>query len=75
MRSEDLYADPRPAFAAITQHLGVRDWQPTGWRTYNASTSTGMAPDIRAGLRDTFREWNERLADATGRSWDWDEPA
>jgi len=73
VRSEDLYADPAPVFASIAEHLGVRTWQPPVWRAYNASTSTGLTPETRERLRETFRGWNERLAEATGRSWSWDE--
>jgi len=74
VRSEDLHADPVATFGAITAHLGIRDWQPPAWRTYNASTSTGMTPDARRRLREAFRGWNERLAAATGRDWAWDGP-
>jgi hypothetical protein len=72
VRSEDLHADPVATFGAITAHLGIRDWQPPAWRTYNASTATGMAADTRRRLRDAFREWNGRLAAATHRDWAWD---
>jgi len=72
VRSEDLHADPVATFDAITTHLGIRDWQPPAWRTYNAATATGMAPGTRRRLRDGFRTWNERLAAATGRDWAWD---
>jgi len=72
VRSEDLHADPTSTFDAITAHLGVRPWQPPAWRAYNAATSTGMPPEIRTMLRATFRPWNERLAEATGRDWSWD---
>ncbi len=73
VRSEDLYADPAGTFDAITAHLGVEPWQPAAWRAYNASTSSGLSDELRSGLRETFRPWNERLAEATGRSWGWDE--
>jgi hypothetical protein len=73
VRSEDLYIDPAPAFVSIAEHLGVQTWQPPAWSAYNASTSTGLAPQTRARLRAAFRGWNERLADATGRSWSWDD--
>ena len=72
VRSEDLHADPGPAFDAICEHLGVRPWRPPTWRRYNAAPATGMAPATRSWLRDTFRSWNARLAEVTGRDWAWD---
>jgi hypothetical protein len=74
VRSEDLHADPDATFDAITRHLGIRSWRPPEWRTYNAATSTGMAADTRANLREMFRPWNERLAAATERDWAWGGP-
>jgi Sulfotransferase domain len=71
VRSEDLHADPRPTFDAICSHLDIDVWRPPVWRTYNASSTTGMEAGTRARLREAFREDNERLSAATGRDWAW----
>jgi len=72
VRSEDLHSDPVPTFNEICRHLGIEPWQPAAWETYNASKPRGMQPDTAARLRETFAPWNARLAEATGRDWDWD---
>jgi hypothetical protein len=71
-RSEDLHADPGPTFEAICEHLGIDPWRPPNWHAYNAAPATGMAPGTRSRLREMFRTWNARLAEATGRDWAWD---
>ncbi len=72
VRSEDLHADPGPSFDAICDHLGIDRWHPPVWRAYNAAPATGIAPATRGRLRATFRAWNVRLAEVTGRDWGWD---
>lgn len=72
VRSEDLHGDPAPTFEAICRHLGIDPWQPAAWETYNASKPRGMRAETAARLRETFAPWNTRLAEATGREWDWD---
>ena len=72
VRSEDLHRDPAPTFDAICRHLGIERWQPDAWRAYNASKPAGVLPETAARLRETFAPWNRRLAEATGRDWDWD---
>jgi Sulfotransferase domain len=71
LRSEDLHADPGPTFDAICEHLAIRQWRPPTWGTYNAAPATEMSPATRSRLRATFRPWNARLAEATGREWAW----
>jgi hypothetical protein len=71
VRAEDLHRDPGPTFDAMCRHLGIEAWRPARWSTYNASKPAGMAPETEASLRATFRPWDARLAEATGRDWGW----
>lgn len=79
LRSEDLFADPAPAFAEIVRFLGRRDWEPRQFPNestvgrsaeYWQRTAT-LAPETEARLREDFASHNRRLAELLGRDFGW----
>ena len=70
--SEDFYRDPAPVFARLCRFLGLQDWLPPRFESFNGQGGKAMEPATRARLREHFRAPNAALADFLGRGLDWE---
>jgi hypothetical protein len=73
IRSEDLFADPVPVFAAVLEFLALPSWRPEQFRAFNAGAYTGMEPDMRQLLTQIYAPHNRRLESMLDRRFGWDE--
>lgn len=72
LRSEDLFADPRPVFHRVLDFLELPAWEPPRYRAINAGEYEPMDPAKRRRLTEFFRPHNQRLEELLGRSLGWD---
>lgn len=69
--SESFFADPIGEFRALVDFLGIRRWQPSKFRKYNARPSTPMPAQARAFLEEHYRTHDDELAQIIGRRPVW----
>jgi hypothetical protein len=69
--AEELWANPREGFRAVTDFLGIGRWQPPAPAHRKRSDHRPMAPGTRRRLEESFRPHDERLSDLLGRHLPW----
>ena len=72
VRSEDLFADPEPAYETVTDFLGLSPLPSETFEKHNYHPGSPMEPRTRAQLIERYRAANDRLAaliDFDVRSW------
>jgi hypothetical protein len=69
--SDDFFADPRPAFDAVCDFLGLPHSADITFGKHNARSRSPMAPQLRARLEEHFAPYDERLAAWWGRVPSW----
>jgi hypothetical protein len=71
MESEQLFGDPRRAFADVAAFLGLPEWDPGEFGKFNELHYTPLAPSLRAELEDFYRPYNMELETFLGRRLSW----
>ncbi len=67
LKSEELFTNPTAVFSRVLDFLGLAEWSPSGWRTYNKGDYRGrMRPDTRSQLAEFFEPYNQQLANSVG---------
>ncbi|HEU4421603.1 MAG TPA: sulfotransferase [Pilimelia sp.] len=69
--SDEFFADPRPAFDAVCDFLGLPRWDDITFGKHNARTRSPMSAELRARLDAHFAPYDERLAAWWGRVPSW----
>ena len=69
--SDDFFADPRPAFDAVCDFLGLPRWADISFGKHNARSRSPMSAELRGLLEGHFAPYDERLADWWGRVPSW----
>ena len=73
LKSEDFFTNTSFVFKRITEFLGLPDWQPEFFRTYNAAKNSKMLDNkTRERLTDYYRRHNQRLYEYLGTDFGWD---
>ena len=71
LRAEDFFERPAEIYAETLDFLGLRTWRPPDFEPRNPTTSSPLAPNLRARLEERFEEPNARLARLLGRDLRW----
>ena len=78
VKSEDFYVDTPRVYQEIIDFLGLRAWQPDGFKMYSSATSKDPARaaedlprELQGRLEEFFSPHNAALADILGRDFDW----
>ncbi|HYN97178.1 MAG TPA: sulfotransferase [Pilimelia sp.] len=69
--SDDFFAEPRPAFDAVCDFLGIPHWAEIAFGKHNARARAPMPAELRARLEEHFAPYDERLAAWWGRVPSW----
>jgi hypothetical protein len=69
--SDDFFADPRPAFDAVCDFLGLPHWDDIAFGKHNARARSPMSAELRERLHEHYRPYDERLATWWGRVPSW----
>lgn len=69
--SDDFFTDPRPAFDAVCDFLGLPRWEQISFGRHNARARAPMPARLRAELEEYFAPYDEQLADWWGRVPSW----
>lgn len=69
--SDDFFADPRPAFDAVCDFLGLPRWPDIAFGKHNSRSRSPMSAELRARLEEHFAPYDERLATWWGRVPSW----
>jgi hypothetical protein len=69
--SDEFFAEPRPAFDAVCDFLGLPRWPEIAFGKHNARARSPMPASLRARLEDHFAPYDERLAAWWGRVPSW----
>ncbi|GGK08947.1 hypothetical protein GCM10010123_43520 [Pilimelia anulata] len=69
--SDDFFAEPRPAFDAVCDFLGLPRHAGIAFGRHNARDRAPMPDELRARLAAHFRPYDERLAAWWGRVPSW----
>lgn len=69
--SDEFFAQPRPAFDAVCDFLGLPHWDDISFGKHNARARSPMSPQLRARLEEHFAPYDERLAAWWGRVPSW----
>lgn len=73
INSESFYANTSVHFLNILRFLGLPEWEPNQYRSYNTGGDyEKMEPALRNSLLDYYRPKNEALFQLIGQRFDWD---
>jgi hypothetical protein len=71
LKSEDFFARPWETLERVLGFLGLPEWEPEGWETYNEGRYGDMNPLTRQWLAEFFEPHNRRLYDYLGVDFGW----
>lgn len=75
VRSEDLFADPKPTFASILEFIDVAPWEPPEFANHSYTTSPPRAPSTEVSLlsqlEGRYAPLNRQLYTMLGRDLGW----
>lgn len=71
IQSEQFYRDTRATVLAVTEFLGLPEWEPEDYRGHKQFPYEPMKPETRRWLEDYYREANARLFELLGTDFGW----
>lgn len=72
VKSEDLFANPRPVLGQVYRFLGLNEVYPPNLKAQEVGTYSELSPQTRASLNEYFRQPNEDLVELLGERFRWD---
>ena len=69
--SSDFFTEPEPVYKAVLEFLELPHCGDPAFERYNARPRSPMPEEIRAGLEEHFRPYDERLAGWLGWEPSW----
>lgn len=75
LRSEDLYREPAEHFNIVLDFIGLEEWAPKRFATYNEGgySQQEISGQTRAALRSYYRPYNKRLSELLSMDFSaWD---
>lgn len=71
IKSEDFYDDPETTLKQVSGFLNLKSFALKAYKKYNYAAYSNMDTGLRKQLTDYFEQYNQRLYEFLGISFDW----
>jgi hypothetical protein len=73
MKSEDLFDKTEETFLQVTRFLGLKDWMPSEFETWNVGSYISMKPETWEALARVFEQPNRELSTLVDQDFNWND--